>query len=70
MNDADCKLQQLARKVALFGRISRKGAKTQSAAAFLRVFFAPLRVFAPLRENSFFPQRRQRVFKVLRAKAT
>ena len=43
MNDADCKLQQLARKVALFGRISRKGAKTQSAAAFLRVFFAPLR---------------------------
>jgi len=62
MNDADCKLQRLARKVALFGRISRKGAKTQSAAAFLRVFFAPLRLcarkmfppevsIAPLRET-------------------
>jgi hypothetical protein len=33
----------LARKVKIF---SRKGAKAQSAAAFLKVFFAPLRLCA------------------------
>jgi len=53
MNDADCKLQRLARKVALFGRISRKGAKTQSAAAFLRV---SLRLCAFAREKMFPPE--------------
>ena len=53
MNDADCKLQRLARKVGIFGRISRKGAKTQSAAAFLRAFFAPLRLCAFAREKMF-----------------
>jgi hypothetical protein len=37
---------------------SRKGAKAQSATAFLRVFFAPLRLcaFVPLREKYFLPQ--------------
>ena len=35
--------------------ISRKGAKAQSAAAFLRVFFAPLR----LSVRKLFPSRRR-----------
>jgi hypothetical protein len=36
---------------------SRKGAKAQSAAAFQRVSFAPLRAFAPLREKKCFAHR-------------
>ena len=39
-----------------------KGAKAQSAPAFLKVFFAPLR------EKQFLSQRRHRVFSTFRAK--
>jgi hypothetical protein len=40
-------------RITLGEELSRKGAKAQSATAFLRVFFAPLRLCAFAREKMF-----------------